>query len=185
MTEATRRPRPQGRTLAVALASAVAMLGAGAVLLEARPAGAQTATTTGGPIQIEADSVDIRPQDRVVFLSGNAVVIQNGNALRSNTLRVTYRGEPGADGSQIDKVFADTEVFYITPNERVRGDNGVFDATNNTITIRGRVVVTQGRSVVQGSELVVNTVTRQSRMRSVDGRVRAVFFQNPQARSGN
>lgn len=184
MTEATRRPRLAGRTFAVACASAVAVLGAGAVLLEARPAGAQTATT-GGPIQIEADSVDIRPQERVVFLSGNAVVIQNGNALRSNTLRVTYRGEPGADGSQIDKVFADTEVFYITPNEQVRGDNGVFDAANNTITIRGRVVVTQGRSVVQGSELVVNTVTRQSRMRSGDGRVRAVFFQDPQARTGN
>lgn len=184
MTASTRRPRLAGRTFAVALASAAAVLGVGAILLEARPADAQTAAT-GGPIQIEADSVDIRPQDRVVFLSGNAVVIQNGNALRSNTLRVTYRGEPGADGSQIDKVFADTEVFYITPNERVRGDNGVFDAVNNTITIRGRVVVTQGRSVVQGSELVVNTVTRQSRMRGVDGRVRAVFFQEPQAKSGN
>jgi lipopolysaccharide export system protein LptA len=164
---------------------AVLVLGA---LSTASVASAQTgstspARTTGGPVQIEADSVDIRPQENLVLLTGNAVVIQDGSAIRSNTLRVLYRGQPGSPGSEVDRVVADSEVFYVTPTERIRGDSAIYDATNNQITIRGRVIITQGQSVVQGSELVVNTLTRASRMRGADGRVRAVFFQDPQSSS--
>jgi lipopolysaccharide export system protein LptA len=162
-------------------AAAAAALAAGALLAGAALAQSAQTRTTGGPIQIEADSVDIRPQENLVLLTGNAVVIQDGAAIRSNTLRLVYRGAPGSTGGELDKVFADSEVFYVTPEERVRGDSAVYDRSINQITIRGRVIVTQGQSVVQGSELVVNTLTRASRMRGADGRVRAVFFQQPGA----
>jgi lipopolysaccharide export system protein LptA len=138
---------------------------------------------TGGPISIEAENVDVRPQERLLVLTGNAVVIQDGSAIRSNTLRVVYTGEIGSPGSVVDKVYADSEVFYVTPEQRVRGDRAVFDARGNRITVTGRVVVTQGQNVLQGSELVVNTVTRASQMRGIDGRVRAVFFPGEQSTS--
>jgi lipopolysaccharide export system protein LptA len=174
-------PRWPGRPAILAAAAVSLTLGSvlGAAVAGAALAQAGQARTTGGPVQIEADSVDIRPQENLVLLTGNAVVIQDGTAIRSNTLRLVYRGAPGSPNGELDKVFADSEVFYITPEERVRGDSAVYDRSINQITIRGRVVVTQGQSVVQGSELVVNTVTRASRMRGADGRVRAVFFQQP------
>lgn len=184
----TRRPgtaRPAALRAGAVLAAAMVAAAGLAAVAGSAPADAQPASgpaATGGPVQIEADSVDIRPQDNLILLTGNAVVIQDGAALRSNTLRVVYDGQPGAAGSQVDRVLADTEVFYVTQTERVRGDSALYDARANQITIRGRVIVTQGQSVLEGSELVVNTVTRASRMRGVDGRVRAVFFQEPQPR---
>jgi lipopolysaccharide export system protein LptA len=135
------------------------------------PLSAQNANS--GPIQIEAENFDYRPQERIALLTGNAVVVQGGTVLRSNALRITYK----ANGQQIDRVQADQEVFFTRDNQRVRGDRGVLDANANTVTITGNVVVTQGRNVLQGQQLVFNTVTNASTMRGVDGRVRAVFFQ--------
>jgi lipopolysaccharide export system protein LptA len=148
-------------------------LAAGLALSMITPqAGAQS--PGNGQIQVEADTIDYRPQERIALLSGNAVVVQNGTVLRSNTLRITYK----ANGQQIDRVQADQEVFFSRDDQRVRGDRGVLDAETNTVTITGNVVVTQGRNVLQGQQLVFNTLTNASTMRGVDGRVRAVFFQD-------
>jgi lipopolysaccharide export system protein LptA len=148
-------------------------LAAGLALSMVTPqAGAQS--PGNGQIQVEADTIDYRPQERIALLSGNAVVVQNGTVLRSNTLRITYK----ANGQQIDRVQADQEVFFSRDDQRVRGDRGVLDAETNTVTITGNVVVTQGRNVLQGQQLVFNTLTNASTMRGVDGRVRAVFFQD-------
>lgn len=148
-------------------------LAAGLALSMITPqAGAQS--PGNGQIQVEADTIDYRPQERIALLSGNAVVVQNGTVLRSNILRITYK----ANGQQIDRVQADQEVFFSRDDQRVRGDRGVLDAETNTVTITGNVVVTQGRNVLQGQQLVFNTLTNASTMRGVDGRVRAVFFQD-------
>ena len=136
------------------------------------PAGAQISGS--GPIQVEAETIDYRPQERLALLTGNAVVVQGGTVLRSNVLRITYR----ANSEDIDRVQADQEVFFSRADQRVRGDAGVLDAGSNTVTITGNVVVTQGRNVLQGQQLVYNTRTGASTMRGVDGRVRAVFFQS-------
>jgi lipopolysaccharide export system protein LptA len=129
------------------------------------------------PIQVEADNIDYQPQRSLALFSGNAVVIQGQTVLRSANLRVAYRG------SDIDKVFADTEVFYTSPTERVRGDRAVFDVTNDTVTFSGNVIVTQGQNVVRGQQLVLNTETNASTMRGMDGRVRAVFFPDRATKS--
>lgn len=148
-------------------------LAAGLALSMITPqAGAQS--PRNAQIQVEADTIDYRPQERIALLSGNAVVVQNGTVLRSNILRITYQ----ANGQQIDRVQADQEVFFSRDDQRVRGDRGVLDAETNTVTITGNVVVTQGRNVLQGHQLVFNTLTNASTMRGADGRVRAVFFQD-------
>jgi lipopolysaccharide export system protein LptA len=150
----------------VALAS-VAVLGFGGL-------NSAVAQISGnGPIQVEAETIDYRPQERTALLTGNAVVVQGSTVLRSNVLRLVYR----ANGEEIERVQADQEVFFSRADQRVRGDRGVLDASTNTVTITGNVVVTQGRNVLQGQQLVYNTRTGASTMRGVDGRVRAVFFQ--------
>jgi lipopolysaccharide export system protein LptA len=140
--------------------------------------------TGGGPIQVEADTIDFQPANRQAIFSGNAVVVQDGTVLRSANLRVTYRGN-GANGGDIDKVFADTEVFYTSATERVRGDRATFDAVNNVVVFSGRVIVTQGQNVLRGQQLTLNTVTRASTMKGMDGRVRAVFFPDQAPAGGS
>ena len=96
--------------------------------------------------------------------------------LRAPRIRVTYlRGSGGATGA-VDKVYTEGETFYVTPNEKIRGDSAVFDSPANTVQFTGNVTAVQGRNVLRGSLLTLNTKTRASTMRGLDGRVRAVFF---------
>ena len=128
-----------------------------------------------GPIQVNASEFDMQPANNMAIFTGNAEVIQNGSVIRSAKFKVFYGGGDGQSG-KIEKVVSDTETFYSSATEKARGDRAVFDAKNNTIIFSGNVILTQGQNVVTGEELRVNTQTKQSVMKSSNGRVRAVFF---------
>ena len=116
----------------------------------------------------------------MTLLTGNASVVQDGAVLRAPRIRVTYlRGASGATGN-VDKVTTEGETFYVTPTERIRGDRAIFDAPANTVQFIGNVTAIQGQNVLRGSLLTLNTRTRASTMRGLDGRVRAVFFPSSQ-----
>jgi lipopolysaccharide export system protein LptA len=154
----------------------IAIFSFGAVCL-AVPLGVNAQAQRGsGPIEISANDIDMQPQQRLALLTGNAAVIQDGAILRASRIRITYAGTPSGDMGEIDKVFTDSETFYVTPTERIRGDRAVFDRRSNTVQFTGNVIVTQGQNVLKGAVLTLNTVTRASTMRGLDGRVRAVFF---------
>lgn len=131
--------------------------------------------TQNGPIQVTASLMDVQPQNNSAIFSGNAEVIQNGAAIRSAKFVVFYNG---AGDGKIQKVVSDSETFYASPTEKARGDRAVFDAANNTIIFTGNVILTQNRNVLTGDELRVNTITKQSVMKSNSGKVKGVFFPN-------
>ncbi|MBN8649198.1 MAG: hypothetical protein J0L55_14685 [Caulobacterales bacterium] len=126
-----------------------------------------------GPIQVSASEIDVQPANNMAIFTGNAEVVQNGAIIRSAKFKVYYGG---GNGGKIEKVISDSETFYSSATEKARGDSAVFDANTNTITFIGNVILTQGQNVVTGEELRVNTQSKQSIMKSSNGRVRAVFF---------
>lgn len=136
------------------------------------------ATSGNGPIEVAADDLVYDPAAGVSTLVGNASVAQDGAVLRAPRIRVTYLRGTGATNGDIDKVYTEGETFYVTPTEKVRGDRAVYDAPASTVQFFGNVVVVQGQSVLKGSQLTLNTKTRASTMRGIDGRVRAVIFPN-------
>jgi lipopolysaccharide export system protein LptA len=141
---------------------------------------AQAARSSGGPVEVAAQDLSFDPSSGVTILTGNASVTQDGAVLRAPRIRVTYlRGSGGATGN-VDKVYTEGETFYVTPTERIRGDRAVFDAPANTVQFTGNVTAIQGQNVLRGSLLTLNTKTRASTMRGIDGRVRAVFFPSSQ-----
>lgn len=161
-------------------ASLGAGLGACACALVATIAVAQVARSSGGPVEVAAQDLTYDPTNGVTTLVGNASVTQDGAVLRAPRIRVTYlRGSSGATGN-VDKVITEGETFYVTPTERIRGDRAVFDAPANTVQFTGNVTAIQGQNVLRGSLLTLNTKTRASTMRGLDGRVRAVFFPSSQ-----
>jgi lipopolysaccharide export system protein LptA len=140
----------------------------------------QQARSTGGPVEVAAQDLSFDPTSGVTILTGNASVTQDGAVLRAPRIRVTYlRNSSGATGN-IDKVYTDGETFYVTPTERIRGDRAIFDAPANIVQFTGNVTAVQGQNVLRGSLLTLNTKTRASTMRGIDGRVRAVFFPSSQ-----
>ena len=58
------------------------------------------------------------------------------------------------------------------------GETGVFDMKTNTVTLTGKVVMTQGQNVLRGDRLVVDLTTGVSRVESGkngQGRVQGLF----------
>jgi lipopolysaccharide export system protein LptA len=156
----------------IVLATASALIGSIAI--------AQQARTGGGPVEVAAQDLSFDPSNGVTILTGNASVTQDGAVLRAPRIRVTYlRNSSGATGN-IDKVYTEGETFYVTPTERIRGDRAVFDAPANIVQFTGNVTAVQGQNVLRGSLLTLNTKTRASTMRGLDGRVRAVYFPQSQ-----
>jgi lipopolysaccharide export system protein LptA len=148
----------------------------GTCALIATMAMAQGVRSGGGPVEVAAQDLTYDPASGVTTLVGNASVTQDGAVLRAPRIRVTYlRGAGGATGN-VDKVITEGETFYVTPTERIRGDRAVFDSPANTVQFSGNVTAIQGQNVLRGSLLTLNTKTRASTMRGLDGRVRAVFF---------
>jgi lipopolysaccharide export system protein LptA len=74
----------------------------------------------------------------------------------------------------------------VTPSQVVKGDDAIYLADAKTITVTGDVVVSQGRNVVVGNRLVINTDTQHATMDSNvkgagrPGRVRSVLYPGAQ-----
>jgi lipopolysaccharide export system protein LptA len=136
----------------------------------------QSPGTTNGPVEVAAQDLVYDPTNGQTILTGNASVTQDGAVLRAPRIRVTYLRNSGGGTGAVDKVYTEGETFYVTPNERIRGDSAVFDSPANTVQFTGNVTAIQGQNVLRGSLLTLNTKTRASTMRGIDGRVRAVFF---------
>jgi lipopolysaccharide export system protein LptA len=157
------------------------------------PALAQLATNARAPIDITGDGLETGNNDCTWTWRGNVEALQDNARLRTDLLTgVQQRGSgggaagPGQGGSCGDliRLEAHGSVYYVTPQQKVHGDNAVYEAANQTLTVTGNVVAVQGQNVLRGERLVVNTQTGQGQMetgvkgRNKPGRVRGVFYPN-------
>lgn len=139
------------------------------------------------PVQIEADSLEVRDRDRVAVFSGNVVVVQGDTTLRTPSLTVHYSGAAtGADGAQaasgqsITRLEARNGVLVETSDQRATGDWAEFVMATQEVTLGGNVVLTEGDNVIRGTRLVVNLESGTSRLYASEpgrpGRVQGLFI---------
>jgi lipopolysaccharide export system protein LptA len=168
--------------LSIALAAA---LGAGI----SESARAQLAPSSNAPVDVTADQLEVQNQKCLAVWSGDAEALQATSRLRANTINIYNKSlgaragdQPGQNCGQLDRMEADGQVYYVTPNQIVKGDHAVYSADTKTIVVTGDVIVAQGRNVSSGTRLVINTDTGVANMesdvtgRGKSGRVRAVFY---------
>jgi len=166
----------------------------------AAPAGAAAQTAQGvpnalqgfsqnkdQPVRIDAATLEVRDKDKVATFSGNVQVTQGDTVMKCKTLVVFYDQEvtgsasgnsnmqaaqPGPGGQQqIRRLEAKGGVTVTQKDQTAIGDNGVFDAKSNTVTLNGNVVIKQGPQVMKGQRLVVDLTTGLSH---VEGGVSAL-----------
>lgn len=154
---------------------------------------AQIAPNSKAPVDITADQLQVQNHLCLASWRGNAEALQDTSRLRADTLdiynKVLPNPHPGAaaDSSpncgQLDHMIADGNVYYVTPERVVKGDHAVYTADDTTIVMTGaNVVATQGKNVVAGTRLVINTTTGEANMvsdvtgRGKPNRVRAVLY---------
>ncbi len=168
-------------------------------------ADAQISTQSNGPMDISADNGAFVNSACESTWSGSAEVLQGTTRLRAAVIRAFFKkkppgagGEPAQGGSAVgglpggpqsncgatERIEAEGDVFYVTPDQVARGDHAVYTADNDQIVMTGNVIVVQGKNVIHGDRLTIQVATRQAQMeseakgRGTPNRVRGVFYSN-------
>ena len=140
----------------------------------AAPAGAQsTANASSAPVMYGANSGEYTSNG--FALRGAAEVLQGDNRLRADSINGF------TSGGDLQRVEASGSVYFVTPNETIRGDRAVYTLGNGEVVVTGDVILTQGKNVLTGGRLVYNVRTQQARMegapRGGSGtRIQGVFY---------
>jgi lipopolysaccharide export system protein LptA len=123
----------------------------------------------GQPIMWGADEVARTPT--TLSLRGRAELTQGDSRIRANRVEGTI-----SDGD-LTRVEATGDVYFVTPEQTIRGDRAVYTPANDTIVLTGDVILTQGENVMTGASLTYNTRTEAAQMNGgSNGRVQGVFY---------
>ena len=146
---------------------------AGLLALAAAPAHAQFSAGAGGNISLEAD--DAVSANGVTTLTGqvdarqdDVRILADKMVIYSNSAGTGAAGAPslGAAGGDIKSIIATGNFYYITPEQNVRGDKGVYTAASDSFEVTGNVVLVQDGSVVRGNKLIYDLGTQRARVLS-------------------
>lgn len=141
-------------------------------------------------IDISADDSEVFDDEGRLVYRGDVNILRGDARLRADEVVAYYTRQSGeglAGRASIQRIVAAGDVFYVTPAEIARGDRGVYDLEAGTIELTGSVVLTQGCNVSTGERLIANIDGGGARLsggESSGGRVRSVFFDDPQAEPG-
>jgi lipopolysaccharide export system protein LptA len=154
------------------------------------PAQAQIAPSSNGPIDITADNGTLVNATCESTWSGAAEALQGDSRLRADVIKAYLKKKPPSGSSQSDcgateRIEADGNVFFVTPDQVAHGDHAVYNADADQIVMTGNVIVVQGgKNVVRGDKMTIQVASRQvmidstARGRGTPGRVRGVFYPN-------
>jgi lipopolysaccharide export system protein LptA len=174
--------------IALSLLGGQVLLG-GAVMAQTPAAGG--GNDSSAPVDISADEQEVITSQCKTIFRGSVEVLQDKARMRASTMTVYNRRKtpgkassaPGGnnDCGDVDHVEADGNVFYVTPEQTVRGDHAVYDYATDTIVVTGDVVAVQGQDVARGDRMTIKTKTNDVKMESnATGRgkprVRAVLY---------
>ena len=177
---------------------AALVLGHSAPAAFAQANGAGFNVDSDKPIHIEADALEVLDEQGKAIFTGNVVAEQDGAVLRTVELTVFYEGgamkngvgsekkpassdgRPPEQQKSISRLVANGKVVVTTADQEATGDKAVFQMKENTVTMTGDVVLTQGTNVLRGTKLVVNLTTGRSTLVSDEsggkpGRVTGMF----------
>jgi lipopolysaccharide export system protein LptA len=144
-----------------------------------------------GPLNISGDHSELINNGKEWIVRGRVEATRGANRLRCDTLHVFFHTEKnkqgakantaksdGLNGSNIERVVADGNVFIVTDDDVVRGDTAVYTADTNSIVVTGKqVILMRGENVAVGARLVVHRTQGDAILEGgPNGRPRAIIF---------
>ncbi|MFN5083602.1 LptA/OstA family protein [Brevundimonas sp.] len=121
------------------------------------------------PIMYGANTGEYTPSG--ISLRGDAEILQGQNRLRAEAVEVTMTN--GA----ITRIEASGGVYYVTPNQTLRGDRATYSVSEGVVTVTGDVILTQGRNVLTGTVGTYNIDSGEARLSGgTGGRVQGVLY---------
>jgi lipopolysaccharide export system protein LptA len=134
------------------------------------------------PIEINADRLDVMQDKQIAIFSGNVDALQGDIRLNADSLRVHYRKQPakgaaqaddGSFGRSISQIDAIGKVLVTSPEEKARGDRGIYLVDQRVIILEGNVELARAGNVLKGQRATMNIDSGRAVMDQ--GRVRGVF----------
>jgi lipopolysaccharide export system protein LptA len=194
-----------GRSMNIWRAAAAGLALAGGFGLVAQ---AQISPDSNGPIDIAADNLTVLNATCETTWSGAAEALQGTSRLRANVIKAYFKTKPPSGGGHTgasapgaanpsdcgatQRIEADGNVFYVTPDQVAHGDHAVYSADADQIVMTGNVIVVQGgKNVVRGDKMTIHVQTREATVDSIaqgrgaPNRVRGVFYPNTPGAPGS
>lgn len=128
------------------------------------------------------DSLEYWETRRLAVARGDASALREGQRIDADVLTAYFGNGPQGE-NRIERVDAIGNVVITTPEEVVRGDEGVYDVLREVATLDGDVRVTRGENQLNGERAEVNLKTGVSRMlpgKKSGGRVKGLFTPDKQ-----
>ena len=156
------------------------------------------------PVQIDAKSLEVQDKKKTATFTGNVKVVQGDTTMTCRTLEVFYGQELGISAADtpvvktnstagvvpnaqnIRLIRAHGDVLVVSRDQNATGDVGIYDLQAKTITLTGNVVLSQGKNVIHGDKLIVDTVTGNAHVEgAAQTGVRAVIVPNKNQRGAD
>jgi len=117
---------------------------------------AQFATNSRAPITGSADNGTY--ENNYFLLTGQVDIRQDDVRILAESVKVFGGSIAGGDAfDDVSRMEAIGNFFYITPEQEVKGDQGIYERDKNNFTVTGNVILLQGEdNVVTGESLVYN-----------------------------
>jgi lipopolysaccharide export system protein LptA len=151
----------------------------------AAPAVAQI-SSSDAPIEVTADRMEaLRPQGQAIY-TRNVTAIQGTTRINSDKLTIVCaRPEAGREVyndecREIVQMIAEGNVYYTTPQERIRGDRAEYDYRTDTITVTGDVIMSRGaEGVIRGTRLAYHITEGRATITAGQQPVQSIFTPAP------
>ncbi|MDB5679869.1 LptA/OstA family protein [Sphingomonas bacterium] len=134
------------------LIALVAFAAAGAAIADSRH-------DSSAPIDFAADHAELQDQANRSILSGNVRITQAEMVLTAARVTIAYTGKVAGGSAKVSRIDASGGVTVTRPDQKARGQYGVYDVNRRTIIMLGGVTLNQGANTVSGSRLTINLDT--------------------------
>jgi len=130
-------------------------------MMMAPMAHAQFASDSSAPISISADNASY--QGEKTILTGGVDVRQGDVRVLADKMTVYSAAAGALNQNDISRIVAEGNFYYLTPEQDVRGDQGVYTRTNDTFVVTGNVIMKQADgNVITGDKLIYNLTTKNA-----------------------
>jgi lipopolysaccharide export system protein LptA len=131
----------------------------------------------GGPVMVGGDTIHMDELAHTQTLTGRVEVIQDDARLRADKVVITRQA--GANGSgfgEVVNIVATGNVYYVTPDSTMKGDQAVYTKATDDMVLTGDVILTQNQNVTTGKRLVYNLTQKTTNLDAGTGRVKAIIY---------
>ncbi|WP_170240675.1 LptA/OstA family protein [Rhodoligotrophos appendicifer] len=128
-----------------------------------------------GAVDVVADKMELQQEKKQAIFTGNVDATRGNVNLKGAKLVIDYDETKTGDTSErkFKTLRADGNVVVTSKGQVIHSDWATMDIAANKVVMGGKVVVTQGETVLHGTQLNIDLDTGQSQLSG--GRVRGRF----------